>query len=165
MPPLPSTVPRLQAVLQQILSMLPQDIQRGIGNVDENGAPPRVIFEPGRQSISSSRGGGPVPQPAPFAGGRGNLYTRLDTVAVHCWGAEMADCEDLQELVLNAARQVATAAFEPGDGEWNLGEATTRGVELVFDLVFHVPVMRREKLVRFPTLNPRAQDVVPPDQA
>jgi hypothetical protein len=149
-------VQRLETVLGAIKAELPQDIFFSVGQEKELArmqSPPRIVMEPLRFAITSSRGG------------KEALYTRLETVRVHVWGRSMADAEDLTEVLLNAARKVVAAAMEPGEGEWEMGGVTDRGVEVLFDLVFWIPVIRRASRARFLPLDPMTMDVVPPEAA
>lgn len=143
-------VPRLMTILAAIKERLPQDVITHVGaprDANRNESPPRVVLAPVRGTSGS--------------GGRaGALWVRSVSVEASLWGEDIGMCEELQVVVVNAARSAAAAAMDLGGETWHLGGINDRGVEMIFEMSFQIPIERRETITRFLPLDPMTTQLV-----
>jgi hypothetical protein len=126
---------RLAAILEDIRAQLPPDVVYRVGGTDEaarNDPANRIVMEPSTRTYEAPHG-------APRA-----LYTRVETVRMHIWGATIDDVEELEELLINAIIKSVSWAVRPGTGAWNLKALSTRGFKVIQEISFLIPIVRRE---------------------
>jgi hypothetical protein len=128
-------IKRLAAILDDIKAQLPADVIYRVGGLDEtarNDASNRIVMEPSTRS---------------YEGGHGaarSLYTRVEQVRMHIWGATIDDVEELEELLINAIIKSVSWAVRPGTGAWQLKALSTRGFKVIQEMSFLIPIVRRE---------------------
>lgn len=136
----PPPIDRLEAVLKAIAGMLPDGIKVRIGSINERAkldSATRVLFEPFGRRIAAGSGGA--------EGGTRALFTRIERVRVHIWGATISEAEELEEVLFNLLVQAATWSIEIGEGLWDLPASGQRGVVLTQEFSILIPVIRRQQ--------------------
>jgi hypothetical protein len=145
---------RLGLVLKTIGDELPDGIAYAVGGPDEIaklGGPNRIVMEPTGRGYEGARGAA------------GALFMRVETVRAHIWGRSMAAVEELEEVLINAIVKSVSWAIRPGNGQWVPEAITNRGLALVQEIQFLIPIMRRQKtapLTEFDNLEPVIQSPI-----
>lgn len=105
--------------------------------IDEEGDPPRIVFEPkaerwvGRHAASQD---GKV-QPR-------ILYTRLAIVRAHVWGENRTRTEELLRALARQTYALLYGSFTPLAGEWVGASKTKLGHLYLLDMEIQIPVPR-----------------------
>jgi hypothetical protein len=125
----------LRAIGEQLKAMSSgDDIVYRIGGEDEvarNDPANRIVMEPGERTYEAPHG-------------TKVLMTRVETVRMHIWGSTMAVVEELEERLINAIIRVCHWSVRPGTGSWRLKTASTRGLVVIQEMQFLIPIQRRE---------------------
>ena len=145
-----STPTGIGYILEQVIARL-SGVTCFIGeeNLGRNGAPPRVVFIPGRDKLAKGA------SMTGTAAGRLQLPrilgTRTAGVVAHVWAkgngrtsfAEITETEVLANRVVSACEDIAGGALVLGDGEWVTGEKIAMfGRGYLLDLGFLIPLTK-----------------------
>ena len=104
----------------------------GEKHVFENGAPPRLVWVPGRDSFGPAEKGGTAPR---------QLRTRIARFDVHVWGADFEATEALVNDTIAAIYLMTRGSFELSEGEWvTAGELLAFGAVCILGVSFKIPV-------------------------
>jgi hypothetical protein len=109
----------------------------GPDQVDHEGQPPRITWEPVRAQYGKARrlGGG--------AGNDGPFLTRQWTLRVVIWGESLLATERLVDQFLVTLQELLSLhSYSPTEETWNTGEQTDKGALCTMLLSIHAPVLR-----------------------
>jgi len=151
----------VQTQMTTVMTGLSQTVpvfKTGSDHLQDEDAPPRIVFVPTRERIAGphGQGGDTVANPRPLA----TAHLHLEC---HVWGDDIPTVETLRNHLVAAIHSQAYGAHAEVSGDWSIGQssATRKGWVYVLETTIEIPITRELDLYATINTMPITAQVLP----